>query len=81
VVTATDPVQLLVGAVRVIDVLVHEVVGTVTPFRITVPVELRKFWPEIVTAAPGATGEVMPVIEGRGTLIVSIAEADFVVSA
>jgi hypothetical protein len=43
VVTVTGPVQLLVGTCSEIEVLVHEVVGTVTPFSVTVPGELRKF--------------------------------------
>ncbi len=81
VVTATDPVQLLVGACRLMEVFVQPVVGTVTPFNVTVPAVLRKFCPVMVTGPPGATGVVMFVIVGRGTLIVTEAEADLVVSA
>ena len=81
VVTATGPVQLLVGTCKEIDVLLHEFVGTDTPFSVTVPVELRKFCPVIVICDPGAAGEVILVMLGNGTATVTVAEADLVVSA
>jgi hypothetical protein len=82
VVTVTDPVQLFVGTVIVIAVLLHEVVGTVTPFSETDPDVVRKFCPMIVTCALGEAGDgATLVIVGSGMLTVTVAAADFVVSA
>jgi hypothetical protein len=73
---------LLVGTTSVIAVLFQEVVGIVTPFKVTVPVDERKFCPVIVTGVPGAAGEgVMLAMLGCGILTVTDAVADFVASA
>jgi hypothetical protein len=82
VVTTTGPVQLFVGTSREIEVLLHEVVGSDTPFSVTLPGAVRKFWPAIVICVLGsAVAGVMLVITGAGTLTVTTADADLVESA
>jgi hypothetical protein len=82
VVTTTGPVQLLVGAGREIDELPHEVVGSTTPFSVTLPGDARKFCPLMVICEPGdAVAGDRLVITGAGTFTVTVAEADLLASA
>jgi hypothetical protein len=62
--------------------LLHDVVGSDTPFNITLPGAVRKFWPAIVICVLGrAVPGVILKITGAGTFTVTVAEADLVESA